>query len=440
MPTKFTQRQIVIIAIVALVVIGGLALFVLNIRKSTGGYSAQNLTIWGTEDPKAFNDVISKFEGPGSGSQTSIKYTQISAADYENQVLGAIAAGTGPDIFEIGNHDLPQWQNVLLPVPSTFASTFNLTTLEQDFPDVVSHDFVSGGNIYALPLSIDTLAMIYNKDLLNTAGIATLPTTWSQFDDDIPLLRKEDSAGRITQAAAALGGSEASIGNAPDIVFLMMLQNGAQMLSGDGSSVAFAGAGSSSGTAGQNAFDFYLQFANAASPYYTWNDSMGNAEDAFAQGRVAIIFDYASALAAIRAKSPFLNYGVAPVPQADAATGTVATAVTYAKYGGLAVNKNSANALAAWQFVISLTTNPADENIYTSDTGASPALRTAIADDETNPVLSVFASQALTAKSWHQADSAKIDAAVNTAITQVLNGSADSTTALNEAQSQINGT
>ncbi len=435
MPTKLTQRQIIIIAIVALVVIAGLAIFILNLRSSTSGYSAQNLTIWGTDDPKAFNDMIAKYTGPGSGTQTSIKYTQISAANYQNQVLSAIAAGNGPDVFEIGNRDLPQWKNVLLPVPTNFASTFNLTTLGQDFPDVVSRDFVSGGYIYALPLSVDTLAMIYNKDLLNTAGIATLPKTWSQFDGDIPLLRQENSAGQITQAAAALGGSAASIGNASDIVFLMMLQNGTQMLSSDGSSVAFASTGGTSAAAGQNAFDFYLQFSSASSPYYTWNDSMGNALDAFAQGKVAIIFDYSSALASIKAKSPFLNYGVAAMPQADNAT----AAVNYAKYNGLAVNKNSANALAAWQFVIGLTTNATDENIYTSDTGAPPALRSVIAADMTDPVMSVFASQALTAKSWYESNSAKISDAVDTAITQVLDGSADSTTALSEAQSQING-
>jgi hypothetical protein len=68
-----------------------------------------------------------------------------------------------------------------------------------------------------------------------------------------------------------------------------------------------------------------------------------------------------------------------------------------------------------------------------------PALRTAIADAATDPVMSVFASQALTARSWSEANSATVDDAMNAAITQVLNGSANSTDALNEAQSTING-
>ena len=435
MPKKLTQRQAAILIAVVVIVIGGLALFVLNLRTGSSGGASANLTVWGTDSPKAFNDMISKYAGPGSGSQASIKYTQIDPANYGSQVLQAIAAGTGPDVFEIGNRDLPQWRSVLMPLHSAFASTFNLSMLQQDFPDVVSRDFVSGGYIYALPLPIDTMAMIYNRDLFNTAGIVTPPKTWSQLDADIALLRQENSSGQITQAAFALGGSEASISDAPDIVFLMMIQNGSQMISSDGSSVTFASTGGASGTAGQNAFNFYLQFSNAASQYYTWNDSMGDALDAFAQGKVAAIFDYSSALPTIRAKAPFLNYGVAPMPQADNAQ----TAVAYADYRGLAVNKNSPNAAAAWQFIIGLTTNPTDASIYTSDTGAPPALRSLISAGMTDPVMAVFASQALEAKSWYEANSVNIDTAVNAAITSVLQGSADSTTALNEAQSQING-
>jgi multiple sugar transport system substrate-binding protein len=446
MPKNLTQKQIIIIAAVVLIVIGGLVIFMLNIRKNAGSSSALNVTIWGTDAPKAFNDMISSYAGPGSGTSATIKYTQIPAANYHETLLSAIAAGTGPDIFEIGNRDLAQWKSVLTPIPAADATTFSLVTLQNDFPTVVNQDFVSGGQIYALPLSIDTLAMIYNKDLLDSAGIATLPKTWTDFDNDVPKLRAINSTGQLTQAAAALGGSQTSIANAPDIVFLMMLQNGTQMTSSDGSTVTFTGlsttanntgnnSGVAAGSPGLGAFNFYLQFANSASQYYTWSDSMGNAKDSFAQGKTAIIFDYSSALADIAAKSPFLNYAVAAMPQPAGAT----SAVNYAKYNGLAVNRNSVNAAAAWSFIISLTTSPTDEKIYTTDMASPPALRTEIAAAATDPVMSVFAAQALTARSWSEANSTAIDSAMNAAITQVLGGSANSTDALNEAQSTING-
>jgi multiple sugar transport system substrate-binding protein len=438
LPTKLTQRQIIIAGIVVFVVIGVLALFILNLRSGGGSASTATLVVWGTDSEKAFNDMIEKYTGPGSGTNASIKYTQIDPSNYQSDVLSALAAGDAPDIFEIGNHDLPQWRNVLLPMPPTiFAKTFNTATLQTDFPDVVSQDFVSSGYIYALPLSIDTLAMIYNKDLFNTAGIATLPKTWTQFENDVPLLRGVNASGQITQAAAAIGGSQASIPDAPDLVYLLMLQNGTQMNGTGGSSVAFANTSGGTGAAGVDAFNFYLSFANAGSPYYTWADSMGNAENSFAGGKTAIIFGYSSDLATIKSESPFLNYGVAAMPQPDNASDTV----NYASYNGLAVNKNSPNWLAAWNFIVSLTTNPADENIYMTDTGSPPALRTSISAAEIggDPVMSVYAQQALTAQSWYESNSAKIASAVNSAILDVLNGSADSTTALNEAQSEVNG-
>jgi multiple sugar transport system substrate-binding protein len=353
-------------------------------------------------------------------------------------LLSAFAAGTGPDVFEIPNRDLAQWQSVAAPIPATLATTFNQVTLQSDFPDVVSQDFVyggsaaGGGNIYALPLSIDTLAMIYNKDLFNTAGIAKVPTTWEGLQADLPALRGVNAQGQITQAALALGGSETSIPNAPDIIFLLMMQNGAQMTSVDGSSATFASG--SNNTAGLNAFNYYLQFANAADSNYTWNDGMGTALTSFTQGKTAVIFDYSSAAATIKAQAPFLNYGVAAMPQPANAT----VAVSYAKYNGFAVSRSSANIASAWSFIINLTTSPADENIYTKDTGAPPALRSVIATDLGDSTMEVFASQALTAKSWHESNSEQIDSLMNAAIQNVLNGAADSTTALTHAQSAIN--
>jgi multiple sugar transport system substrate-binding protein len=434
MPTKFTQKQIIIIGAAVLFVLVGGVIFLLNIRSSPGGQSSLTLTIWGTDSQQAMNDMIQSYAGPGSGTSAQISYTQIDPAQYQSKLLSALAAGVGPDIFEIPNRDLAQWQSVATPVPATLAATFNQVTLQSDFPDVVSADFVSGGNIYALPLSIDTLAMIYNKDLFNTAGIATVPATWEGLQADLPKLRVVNAQGQITQAALALGGSETSIPNAPDIIFLLMMQNGAQMTSVDGTSVMFASSGSGGSTSGLNAFNYYLQFANAADSNYTWNDGMGTALTSFTQGKTAVILDYSSALATIKAQAPFLNYGVAAMPQ----PANAAVAVNYAKYNGLAVSRSSQNIASAWNFIVNLTTSAADENIYTKDTSAPPALRSVIAADLANPAMAIFASQALTAKSWHESNSEQIDSIMNTAIRNVLNGAADSTTAIKQAQDAMN--
>ena len=232
-------------------------------------------------------------------------------ATFDAQTLSALAGGTGPDVFEIGDHALARWQSTLAPMPASLAAQYGALWLANTFPDVVGQDFVSGGKTYGLPLSIDTLALFYNKDLFNSAGIASPPKTWDDFEADVVKLRTLDASGNLVQAGAAIGGSIASVSDGPDMLSLLMLQNGTQMMSSDLTSATFA---SGSGGSGLAAFNFYLQFANAASPYYTWNDRMGSDADSFAGGKTAMMFGYESDLASLEQKAPFLNVGVAPMP------------------------------------------------------------------------------------------------------------------------------
>ncbi len=431
---KFTQQQIIIIAIGAVVVIGLGALFIFNgQKKSSSTVQAVDLSVWGTDDKTAFNNLIAYYGQYNSA--TKITYTQIAPADYGNELLRAFAEGNGPDIFEIGNRAVPKWQSVLAPLPAAYYSQFGPLQMENDFPSVVMSDFVASStattsSIYGLPLSIDTLTMFYNKDLFDSAGIATPPATWDDFETDIQKLRTLGTGGQITQAAAALGGSETSIPEAPDILSLLMLQNGTQMVSNDLSAAKFAGDSTSAGVA---AFNFYLQFANAASPYYTWSDTLGNDVQSFVNKQVAIIFGYHDTLNTIRAKAPFMNVGIAAVPQPKGAT----VAISYPRYTGLVVYKGSSSVIGAWQFILALTTYENGEKIYTDATGNPPALRSLIAADANDPNLSIFTKQALTARSWYEIDDSAIDGIFNTAIENALNGSATTLQALEQAQSSV---
>jgi multiple sugar transport system substrate-binding protein len=430
---KFTQQQIMIMAIGAIIIIGLGALFIFNGQKKSSTAQAVTLSIWGTDDKKVFDSLITYYTQYNSAAK--ITYVQIDPADYENELLRAFAEGNGPDIFEIGNRSLPKWRSVLAELPIAYSSQFGTLQMKNDFPSVVQSDFMAtptptSTGIYALPLSIDTLAMFYNKSLFDSAGIAAPPVTWDDFETDIQKLRTLNAGGQIAQAAAAMGGSETSISEAPDILSLLMLQNGTQMVSDDLSAAEFAGGAAS---AGVSAFNFYLQFANAASPYYTWSDAMGNDVQSFVNGQVAIIFGYHDTLSTIQNKAPFMNIGIAAVPQPTGAT----VSVSYPQYNGLAVYKGSSSVIGAWQFILTLTAYANGEKIYTDATGNPPALRSAITTAENDPNLSVFASQALTARSWYEVDDAAIDGIFNTAIQGALNGSASTLQALEQAKSSI---
>jgi len=429
MPKKFTQKQIIIIAGGVVLVI--VVFFLFSIGGAAKKQSQQKITlaVWGTEPESVFQDLSSSYSSPG----VTVAYTQIDPSEYENKVLAALAAGNGPDVFEVGNRDLPKWRSALAPMPtSTFAAQFDMTKLESYFPSVVESDFVYNNQIYALPLSIDTLAMIYNRDYFDSVGIANLPTNWDDFESDILKLRELNSQGQIVRAGTALGGSESSIADAPDILSLFMLQNGTIMTNNDHSVAEFANQSNGNSEPGISAFNFYLQFADASSPYYTWNDSMGDSIQSFIQGKTAIIFDYQSTIATIKAKAPFLNIGIAPMPQPKNAT----VAVNYPDYHGLAASKQG-NISAAWNFILYLTTYTEGENIYLKDTGFPPAQRVAITTAESDPNLDVFALQALSARSWYESDSQKIDGIFNFAIQSALSGLVAPEQAILVAQSSV---
>jgi ABC-type glycerol-3-phosphate transport system substrate-binding protein len=128
-----------------------------------------------------------------------------------------------------------------------------------------------------------------------------------------------------------------------------------------------------------------------------------------------------------------MDVGIAAVPQPKGAT----VSISYPKYNGLAVYKGSSSVIGAWQFILTLTAYANGEKIYTDTTGDPPALRSAIAADENDPDLSVFASQALTARSWYEVDDSAIDGIFNDAIENALNGSASASQALGQAQSSV---
>lgn len=432
---KLTQKQGIIIfgAILGVLII--VAVFYFGLRPSTQSQKV-TLTAWGTDPKNVFEDLAGAYK-TASGIDLTLNYTQIDPASYNAKLLNAFAAGNGPDFFEIGNHDLPRWLSVVTPIPKSLATTFNATTMQNDFPTAVAQDFIhtpTGGTsqIYALPLSLDTLALFYNKDLFDSANIVYPPKTWDDFDADVVSLRTLNNQGQLTQAGAAIGGSEASIANASDLIFLLMLQNGTTMTYND-SSASFNSGGQSGGNPGLAAFNFYLQFGNSASPYYTWNDGLGDAVQNFISEKTAMMFGYASDATAIRQKAPFLNFSVAAMPQPGNAT----VAVNYPKYMGLAVVRQSALSAAAWQFIIFAAANTSGEAVYTKDTGEPPASRAYIAANLNDPTYGVFASQALTARSWYQADPDQINAIMNTAIENVLNGSTNSAQALATAQNSV---
>jgi len=461
--------------------------------RNTGGANYEvRLEVWGLfDDSDVMQKTISEYRKRNPRVK-EIVYKKLTVDSYENDLMDALATGAGPDIFLINNTWLPKHEEKIAPAPvdNLAADKSPVVTpkqVQEIFPDVVSADFVFDGKIFALPLSVDSLALYYNKDLLNQAGVVAPPATWVDFDDAVKKITRIDSFGNITLAGAAMGmSSDASAGSgkinrATDIITLLMMQSGADMIDPrDGRQAAFADFTKATYGGelppGESALAYYTKFSNSSAAEYTWNSLQHNSKDSFAEGKTAMMLNYSWLMPQIQAKAPKLNFGIAKVPQNKDKSGN-GLDIDFANYWGYAVSKNKVpnqeavveaqqrkNTYAtdeqrlaeAWKFVRYLTMpQSASAGLPVAPTGAEsvkfdpaaeyianqqkPAARRDLIEKQKSDILlSPFAAGNLIAKSWPQPD--------NLAVERIFDGMIDDVAlkglrvhdAIQQAQNAVN--
>jgi multiple sugar transport system substrate-binding protein len=385
--------------------------------------------VW--DGPDAFEEIITAYNQ--LHPFIKINYKKLRYSEYERELLEAMAEDRGPDILSIHNTWVKKYQNMLAPMPDTITMAYpvvkgtikkevipelrtkkslSLGELQNNFVDVVYGDVVYpeivekeviGERIYALPLSVDTLAMYYNKDLLNNSGIPETPGYWNTaFQQTVKKLTKQDTKGNIIQSGVALGGST-NIERYSDILSVLMMQNGTVMLE-DGR-VLFHSIPSylknDNIFPGLEALRFYTDFANPAKEVYSWNSEMENSLNLFIQGKLALFFGYAYHLPEIKTGAPKLNFGVAKLPQIEGSS----RQINFANYWVEGVSKKSEHITEAWDFV-QFMTSPEQVKKYLDKVKKPTALRALVNDQAADDDIKVFVEQVLTAKSWYKGDDA----------------------------------
>ena len=431
-----------------------------------------SLEIWGPLDSqdalRASFDTYKKI----NPNISNIEYKVIPVDNYKKELVDALASEQGPDIFLIHNNWLPSFKDKIVNAPQS-PLIINEQKFRNNFVDVAIADFIDQGKIYATPLSVNSLALYYNKDLFNQAGIVSPPKTWNEFTQDVQKLTTVNAFNEITQAGAAIGTAY-NINRSTDILNLLMLQNNTNMVD-DGGRVNFDKSVSVNGKSifpGKNALNFYTQFSDTGSLNYTWNSRMHYSIDAFSEGTTAMMFNYSWHIKTIANKAPKLNFAVANVPQLENSP-----KVNYANYWGYAVaknkiaqsvgNRNSRSAPTisnetrikeAWEFLTYLTTKPdgtfkASSNKsglgkttnpnfdpakdYLEKTKEPAARRDIIETQKSDPEIGVFATGNLIAKSWKESDPDTIEGIFAQMIDQVNKGQTTVGKALQSAARRV---
>ncbi|HUT22471.1 MAG TPA: extracellular solute-binding protein [Candidatus Bipolaricaulota bacterium] len=422
-------------------------LFLLTTGLSCGSapavsYESVVLEYWGVwEEPNDIRTLINDYRA--IYPNVTINYRKFRFEEYEKELIEAFAQDRGPDIYSIHNTWVNKYQTLISPLPAQTQVARKITEGDirkkesvinevktslavkdapKIFPEVVTQDVIwtqdGVERIFGLPISLDTLVLFYNRDLLNNANIAQPARNWEDFISQAQQLTQKDSDGNILISGVALGTAN-NIVRSFDILSLLMMQNRAVMADKQGN-VLFnqKPAGSTSQLPpGQEALTFYTGFSQIDSGFYTWNEDMPNSLDAFITGQTAYFFGYAYHIPVIDSRAPKLNYDIAGTPQIYEDNRT-----NYANYWVETVSKKTKNVNHAWNF-IQFITSPDEARKYLASSKRPTALRALINEQLNDPDLDVFADQLLTAQSWYRGkDSAAAESVFADLINDVLSG------------------
>jgi len=449
-----SKLMIVIMLGVIVLIIGGV-IFIIIGSGTTPEPKPVTLTIWGVWDETSdFESVIDAYRK--AHPYVTINYSKKRYEEYENLLISGWAdePSTGPDIYAIPNSWVNKYkERYITPLPESTKVAFyrikkvlfkketeikyitepslTINDISRDFIDVVYNDVIFDGQIYALPLGINTLVMFYNKDLLNIAHLAQPPRTWNEFANVVSKIAIVDEQNNILRAGAALGTYD-NISQASDIVTLLMLQNGTSMVTGDSVTFDQPSAYDVSYFPGEQALRFYTDFALPEKAVYTWNEQMPKALDFFAEGKLAFFFGYQYQESDIQSKSRGLNYAIASMPQVNPEN-----EINYANYWVYTVAKKTKNIDEAWDF-LQYAAEAKRVKPYLESSQQTSVLRSILNEQLADPDQSLFAQQALTAQSWYHGNKpAEAEKHFGEMIQNVVNNTMDIKQAITMAVKKI---
>jgi len=415
--------RFIIPALIVLVVVGliGFAISkMLSIKKSSSTNSSKTpitINYWGLwESPSIFKPVIDAFEL--ENPNIKINYQAQGPADYQDRALTAIDSASTPDIVRLHSTWLPMFYTKLYPAPQ---STISPTEISTNFYPSASQ-VVIGGNVYGVPITMDGLGLYVNTSMLDSVSVS-IPRTWEDLQSAAKTLTTRDpNTGKITRAGVALGNTK-NVDHWPDIVTLMLLQGGANLLSPDPTNL-------------ESTIRYYTSFALGADP--VWDDTLPGSIVAFATNKVAMIIAPLWRASDIQALNPSLVWRVVPVPQLPDIE-----PVNWTSFWIESVPKNSKHKDEAWKFITYLGSAKAQQLLFenaTRERGYSqvPANKAVAQLAQQNPIAAPFVESMPTAKSFYTASHTRdSETSINSRLIKYLE---DTINSMNPNQSQSGAT
>jgi multiple sugar transport system substrate-binding protein len=281
---------------------------------------------WGAspEESELLKEVLADFEA--KHPNIKVKH-EVIADQYMDVIKTRLIGGEGPDVFYLDAFEAPALieTGVLEPLDKYVTEDFDV----EDFEKPLLEAFQKDGKTYGFPKDYSTLALFYNKKMLEEAGV-DIPKTW---DELIEVSKK------LTKDSDVYG-----FGVAPELARLYFIaeSTGGKVVKDNKANFASPEVVS----ALQPIIDQHLKDKTSARPQdvgANWGGEM------FGQGKAAMVIEGNWAIPYLENTFPNLEYGTAEVPTINGKKGTMAFTVAYV------MNAASEKKEAAWELISYLT-------------------------------------------------------------------------------------
>jgi len=407
------------------------------------------------DNTDAFQEQIQAFQSQNPGILVRTKKF-VNLKEYEDLIINEIAEGEGPDVFMIHNSWITKHWKKLMPMPADAIVPVTPDQFRQVFFQAASDDLIIDEKVYGMPLSMDNLAVYYNKayfkDLLATTDHPG--GLWEDIKEQVfQLTKANNSPERFSLAGMAMGRAD-NINSAVDMLYALLLQYGVNFYNSEENAAVFA---SDSGSGdiknpGEKALSLFTSFGLPSYKNYSWNDTItGFSPDekevgSFVRGKVAMIMGYPylydvltqSVQNAQKKGNSHIDIddiGIAPMPQLVSPTeGTRRD--TLASYFPLVVARTTDVPKEAWSLITFLSSRDSLQT-YHKKTNKPTSRKDLVQEQQTEPLFGVFAFQAPFAKSLKIYDSSSYHKVFADAIQSVADNTSTPREALQVAQIKI---
>jgi multiple sugar transport system substrate-binding protein len=311
----------------------------------TGPEATIEYSIWG--DPTELKNqqaIVDAFHA--SEPRITVKVTVSDWDTYWDKLQTGLAGGAAPDVFAMDGPLFPDYasRDVLLDLtPYVQAEGYPLSSLD----DNAVRDFtLADGRQMGLPRDLNVIALFYNKDLFDAAGVAYPDDTWDW--NKLVAVGKQLTLDTNNDGTPDQWGVYTETTDMENAWSEFVWENGGDIIAPDGKTTVLDTPEATGG----------IQFLQDL----IWKDKVvpepalfAETGDAFEQGQAAMEINGSWLVATDEAAG--LNFGIAPLPSGPAGRATSVNPT------GAVIYKGSKSPDAAWAFVKYLASPAAQEQL-----------------------------------------------------------------------------